>query len=49
VGLRLDARLYGIYVKGAAGAFCSSGTCAFAYGGNLLWQSDFTAALIIAF
>ena len=49
VGLRLDARLYGVYVKDVAGAFCGSGTCAFAYSGNMLWQSDFTAGLIIAF
>jgi len=49
VGLRLDARAYGVFVKGAAGAFCANGTCAFAYSGNMMWQGDFTAGLIIAF
>lgn len=49
VGLRLDARAYGVFVKGAAGAFCVNGTCAFAYSGNMLWQGDFTAGLIFAF
>lgn len=49
VGLRLDARAYGVFVKGVTGAFCVSGTCTFAYSGNMLWQGDFTAGLIFAF
>jgi hypothetical protein len=49
VGLRFDARAYGVFVKGVTGAFCGRGTCAFAYSGNLLWQGDFTAGLILAF
>ena len=49
VGLRLDARAYGVFVKGVTGAFCVNGTCAFAYTGNMLWQGDFTAGLIFAF
>ena len=49
VGLRLDARAYGVFVKGVGGAFCVNGTCAFAYAGNVMWQGDFTAGLIIAF
>lgn len=49
VGLRFDARAYGVFVKGVGGAFCVNGTCAFAYSGNVMWQGDFTAGLIIAF
>jgi hypothetical protein len=49
VGLRLDARAYGVWVKGAAGAFCVNGTCAFAYSGTMMWQGDFTAGIILAF
>lgn len=49
VGLRLDARAYGVWVKGAAGAFCAGGTCAFAFSGTMMWQGDFTAGLILAF
>jgi hypothetical protein len=49
VGLRIDARAYGVFVKGVTGAFCVNGTCAFAYSGNVLWQGDFTAGLILAF
>jgi len=49
IGLRLDARAYGVFVKGVTGAFCGNGTCAFAYSGNMLWQGDFTAGLIFAF
>lgn len=49
VGLRLDARAYGVFVKGVAGAFCVNGTCAFAYSGNVLWQGDFTGGIILAF
>ncbi|HRB13644.1 MAG TPA: hypothetical protein PKU70_11580 [Vicinamibacteria bacterium] len=49
VGLRLDARAYGVFVKGVTGAFCVNGTCAFAYTGNMLGQGDFTAGLIFAF
>ena len=49
VGLRLDARAYGVVVQGVGGAFCGNGTCAFAYAGNMMWQGDFTAGLIIAF
>jgi len=49
VGIRLDARAYGIFTKGAAGAFCVNGACAFAYSGTVLWQGDFTGGLILAF
>ena len=49
IGLRFDARAYGVFVKGVAGAFCVNGTCAFAYSGNMMWQGDFTAGLILAF
>ena len=49
VGLRLDARAYGVSLKSAAGAFCVNGTCSFAYPGTILWQGDFTAGLILAF
>lgn len=49
LGLRLDARAYGVSLKGSTGALCVNGTCAFAYSGTLLWQGDFTAGVILAF
>jgi len=49
LGLRLDARAYGVFVKGVGEAFCLNGTCAFAYSGTMMWQGDFTGGLVFAF
>ncbi len=49
VGLRLEARGLYTLVKGEGGAFCSNGTCLFAFSGTGLWQGDVSAGLILAF
>jgi hypothetical protein len=48
IGFRLQGRLLGTYASGGGAIFCSGG-CAFAFGGNFLWQMEFTAGLVFAF
>lgn len=50
IGLRFEGRVYGTITDGAGGAFCGSGGgCTFAFAGNVLWQGEGIAGLIIAF
>lgn len=49
-GLRLDGRLFATFVEveGRAVA-CSPGICLVAFDANIVWQAEFTAALVVGF
>jgi opacity protein-like surface antigen len=49
VGIRLQGKLYGTYASGGGGVICGGGGCSFGFGGNVMWQAEFSAGLILAF
>jgi opacity protein-like surface antigen len=53
VGLRLEARLLGSVVDSDSSIFCASGsggaTCAFRASGDVLWQWDVSAGVVVRF
>ena len=49
VGVRLDARGYGVVVHGDLAGVCVNGLCATRIHAHLAWQIEFTAGLVIAF
>ena len=49
IGIRLQGKLYGTYASGGGAVFCGGGGCAFGFGGNFMWQAEFSAGVIIAF
>jgi opacity protein-like surface antigen len=49
IGIRLQGKLYGTYASGGGGVICGGGGCSFGFGGNVMWQAEFSAGLIIAF
>ena len=48
VALRLDARGYFTLVNSGTGAWCAGGNCIIAFSGDLFFQADFTAGVVIA-
>lgn len=50
VGLRLDGRVYAVFVDGnAEGGICAPGGCIIGLDVSMLWQAEFTAGLVLAF
>jgi opacity protein-like surface antigen len=50
VGIRLDGRLFGTFAgSGGFTVGCGPGGCILGFGGNLLWQGEVAAGLVIAF
>jgi opacity protein-like surface antigen len=49
VGIRLQARAFATYVDSSAAIGCGPGGCIFGFGGNVVWQGDFTAGVILRF
>ena len=50
VGLRLDGRVYAVFVDGDAdGGICAPRGCVIGLDVSTLWQAEFTAGLLIAF
>ena len=49
-GVRLDGRLFATFadVDGRA-IFCGVGLCIFALDADIVWQAEFSAALVVAF
>ena len=49
-GLRLDGRLFATFVEVEGRAIaCSPGICLVAFDANIVWQAEFTAALVVGF
>ena len=49
-GLRLDGRLFATFVEVEGRAIaCSPGICLVAFNANIVWQAEFTAALVVGF
>jgi opacity protein-like surface antigen len=53
LGIRLDGRIYAPFVGGSAGVACGGGGggggCFLSFSGNVLWQIEFGAGLVVAF
>lgn len=53
IGLRLEGRVYGTFVNSNGAVWCSGGGggggCAFAFNGNVLWQAEVNAGVVLAF
>jgi hypothetical protein len=49
VGLRLDLRGYGTVVENNSSAVCVDGRCVVSFSGDLFWQGEVTASLVIRF
>jgi hypothetical protein len=50
VGLRLDGRVYAVFVDGNASAgICAPAGCVIGLDLSVLWQAEFTAGLVLAF
>ena len=50
VGVRLDGRIYAVFVDGHFGpAVCGGGACLIDVDVFVVWQAEFTAGLVIAF
>jgi opacity protein-like surface antigen len=49
VGLRLEVRGFYTLVESEGGAFCTDGSCLFAFTGSGLWQGDLSGGLILRF
>lgn len=49
VGIRLDGRVYAVFVDGQSGGICASGTCLINFNVSMAWQAEFTAGLVLAF
>jgi hypothetical protein len=50
LGIRLDGRVFATFVEVEGRAIaCSPGICLVAFNANIVWQSEFTAGLVIAF
>jgi hypothetical protein len=50
VGVRLDGRVFATFVDMEAGVgVCGPGGCLLSFYANVLWQADFTAALVFRF
>jgi hypothetical protein len=49
-GLRLDGRVFATFVEVEGRAIaCSPGICLVAFNANIVWQAEFTAALVVGF
>ena len=49
-GLRLDGRLFATFVEVEGRAIaCSPGICLVAFNANIVWQAEFTAAMVVGF
>ena len=49
-GLRLDGRVFATFVEIEGRAIaCSPGICLVAFNANIVWQAEFTAALVVGF
>jgi hypothetical protein len=50
IGARLDGRLYAVFVDGGIGRMvCGFGACLFDLDVLVLWQAEFSAALVVSF
>jgi hypothetical protein len=50
VGLRLDGRVFTTFVDANVGFLaCTVGTCLVGFNANLVWQAEFSAALVVRF
>jgi len=50
VGVRFDGRIYAVFVDGRLGpTVCGAGACLIDVDVSVVWQTEFTAALVIAF
>jgi hypothetical protein len=50
VGLRLDGRVYAVFVDGdASGGLCAPAGCVVGLDVSTLWQAEFTAGLVLSF
>jgi hypothetical protein len=50
IGLRLDGRVFATFVEVEGRAIaCSPGICLVAFDTNIVWQAEFTAALVVGF
>lgn len=50
VGVRLDGRIYAVFVDGGASTgVCSPSLCVVALDAAVLWQAEFTAGVVVAF
>ena len=49
-GLRLDGRVFATFVEVEGRAIaCSPGICLVAFNANIVWQAEFTAAMVVGF
>jgi hypothetical protein len=50
IGLRLDGRLFATFVEAEGRAiFCSPGICLVGFDADIVWQTEFTAGLVVVF
>ena len=49
IGIRLQGKIYGTYASGNAGMICGGGGCSFGFSGNVMWQAEVSAGLILGF
>jgi hypothetical protein len=49
-GIRLDGRVFATFVEAEGRAIaCSPGICLFAFNADIIWQTEFTAGVVVAF